>query len=58
MFSAPLLSVGIHPSGVRLIAAELVGTQPSPDDDTLWPSDHFGVLAEFSIGGGGGSGDF
>lgn len=58
MFSAHLLSVGLYLSGVLLIAAELVGTQPSPDDDTLLASDHFGVLAEFSIGGGGGGGDF
>jgi endonuclease/exonuclease/phosphatase family metal-dependent hydrolase len=34
---------------LKVTHAKLVGNQPHPDDTTLYPSDHFGVCAEFDI---------
>lgn len=34
---------------LKVTHAKLVGNQPHPDDPTLYPSDHFGVCAEFDF---------
>ena len=31
------------------VSAALIGTNPSPSDPTLYPSDHFGVIATYNI---------
>lgn len=34
---------------LKVIDAKLVGNEPHPTDDSLYPSDHFGICAEFDI---------
>ena len=34
---------------LRVVHAKLVGNQPHPNDASLYPSDHFGVCAEFDV---------
>jgi len=35
---------------VRAMAARLVFDRPAPDDPTLYPSDHFGIVAHLELG--------
>jgi hypothetical protein len=39
--------------GVRVAGARLAWDRPAVGDGTLYPSDHFGLAAELSIGEGG-----
>ena len=36
------------PAALRVETARLAFNQPDPDDETLYPSDHFGLVAEFA----------
>jgi endonuclease/exonuclease/phosphatase family metal-dependent hydrolase len=36
-------------SGLRVLDSQVVLNQPAPDDPTLYPSDHFGVLAVLEV---------
>src|SRR3954453_7919336 len=38
-------------NGVQIVASGLCFNQPSPQDPSLWPSDHVGVWADLSFGG-------
>lgn len=56
-FPTPLINNNFKPRAIdyifystdtlKVTHANLVGNQPHPDDVTLYPSDHFGVCAEF-----------
>lgn len=58
-FPTPLINNNFKPRTIDYIFfsadtlevthAKLVGDQSHPDDETLYPSDHFGVCAEFDI---------
>ena len=38
-----------NPDVFTVMECQLIGNVPAPDDSTLYPSDHFGVLAEFDV---------
>jgi len=40
-----VLAAGLTPTAIKLI-----GTEPIDTDRHLFPSDHFGLLAEFTLG--------
>jgi endonuclease/exonuclease/phosphatase family metal-dependent hydrolase len=40
---------------IRIVGSGVCFNQPSPDDPTLWPSDHAGVWADLALDGASGS---
>ena len=41
--------VFFNPTFFNVVNCKLIGNAPPPEDTTLYPSDHFGVFAEFKI---------